>query len=375
MAAAATSRVTVGPFVVNVMNRHPAVLARMASTLQIASGGRLILGMGIGGAPKEHAAFGIEFPGAKERAARLEEAIGVIRALWSGGPVTRPSPWYPLEDAHAFPVPTPPPPIVIGGETPAGARLAGRIGDGWSTFDDNFEQNLPVYLEALAASGRRARTSDSTSGSRATGWVTPTSRRARGAARHASPGSAGAAGAGDRTRPDDPGRRRARRGRRTLVGGGIAPDDDAVRRADRPHSRLRPVRGAGATRRRAVREVQPAGLRDVKPRAHGTVFLGIGVGVVVRAGRAARRPGIGPFTPRSSRSSPTVMGSASLVVKNEGTSLGSTTCRISDPTSAAGLAAIVQSPRIQPGATLTFDATVTGLGDSPKQLIAECSSP
>jgi alkanesulfonate monooxygenase SsuD/methylene tetrahydromethanopterin reductase-like flavin-dependent oxidoreductase (luciferase family) len=155
MAAAATSRLTVGPFVINVMNRHPAVLARMASTLQIASGGRLILGMGIGGAPKEHAAYGIDFPEAKERVARLEEAIAVIRALWTGGPVTRPSPFYPLEDAHAFPVPTPPPPIVIGGETPAGARLAGRIGDGWSAFDDNFEQNLPLYLEALEAAGRR----------------------------------------------------------------------------------------------------------------------------------------------------------------------------------------------------------------------------
>ena len=155
VAAAQTQHVTVGPFVINVMNRHPAVLARMASTLQIASGGRLVLGMGIGGAPKEHAAYGIDFPEAKERAARLEEAIAVIRALWSGGPVTRPSEFYPLEDAHAFPVPTPPPPIVIGGETPAGARLAGRIGDGWSTFENNFEQNLPLYLEALEASGRR----------------------------------------------------------------------------------------------------------------------------------------------------------------------------------------------------------------------------
>jgi alkanesulfonate monooxygenase SsuD/methylene tetrahydromethanopterin reductase-like flavin-dependent oxidoreductase (luciferase family) len=155
MAAAATNRLTVGPFVINVMNRHPAVLARMASTLQIASGGRLVLGMGIGGAPKEHAAYGIDFPEARERVARLEEAIAVIRALWTGGPVTRPSPFYPLEDAHAFPIPTPPPPIVIGGETPAGARLAGRIGDGWSAFDDNFEQNLPLYLEALEAAGRR----------------------------------------------------------------------------------------------------------------------------------------------------------------------------------------------------------------------------
>jgi alkanesulfonate monooxygenase SsuD/methylene tetrahydromethanopterin reductase-like flavin-dependent oxidoreductase (luciferase family) len=154
MAAAATRRATVGTFVANVMNRHPAVLARMASTLQIASGGRLILGIGIGGAPREHAAYGIDFPAAPERAARLEEAIAVIRALWTGGPIDRPSPYYPLTDAHAFPVPVPPPPIVIGGETPAGARLAGRIADGWSAFE-NFEENLPLYLEALEASGRR----------------------------------------------------------------------------------------------------------------------------------------------------------------------------------------------------------------------------
>ncbi|HET9614609.1 MAG TPA: LLM class flavin-dependent oxidoreductase [Candidatus Limnocylindrales bacterium] len=155
MAAGATERGTIGPFVANVMNRHPAVLARMASTLQIASGGRLILGMGIGGAPREHAAYGIDFPEAKERAARLEEAVAAIRALWTGGPVTRPSPYYPLVEASAHPVPNPPPPILIGGETAAGARLAGRVGDGWTTFDDNFEQNLPLYLESLEANGRR----------------------------------------------------------------------------------------------------------------------------------------------------------------------------------------------------------------------------
>jgi coenzyme F420-dependent glucose-6-phosphate dehydrogenase len=154
MAAAQTRRINVGPFVANVMNRHPALLARMASTLQIASGGRLVLGIGIGGAPKEHAAYGMDFPEAKERAARLEEAIAVLRALWAGGPVTRESPYYPLEEAVAFPVPEPAPPIIIGGETPAGARLAGRTGDGWSAFDDNFEQNLPLYLEALDRSGR-----------------------------------------------------------------------------------------------------------------------------------------------------------------------------------------------------------------------------
>ena len=155
MAAAQTSRVTVGPFVLNVMNRHPALVARMAATLQIASEGRLVLGIGIGGAPREHAAYGMAFPEVPERVARLEEAVAVMRAMWTGGPVTRESPYYPLTDATAFPIPVPPPPIVIGGETPAGARLAGRIGDGWSAFDGNFEANLPLYLEALHASGRR----------------------------------------------------------------------------------------------------------------------------------------------------------------------------------------------------------------------------
>ena len=155
MTAAQTQHAIVAPFVLNVMNRHPALVARMASTLQIASGGRFVLGIGIGGAPKEHASYGMDFPPAPERVARLEEAIAVIRALWTGGPVTRPSPFYPLEDAVAHPVPDPAPPIIVGGETRPGAALAARVGDGWSTFEENFEENLPVYLEALDAAGKR----------------------------------------------------------------------------------------------------------------------------------------------------------------------------------------------------------------------------
>src|SRR5688572_10597495 len=54
MAAALTTRLTVGTFVANVMHRHPAVLARMAATLQLASGGRLILGLGVGADTGEH---------------------------------------------------------------------------------------------------------------------------------------------------------------------------------------------------------------------------------------------------------------------------------------------------------------------------------
>jgi len=153
-AAMVTERLTVGTFVANVMNRHPAVLARMAATLQEASGGRFTLGIGIGGHPAEHEAYGIDFPPPVERARHLEEAVAVLRALWSGGPVTRESDLYPLRDAHAFPVPTPPPQILIGAGTPAGARLAARIGDGWAAESDTFEQLLPQYLDGLDVAGR-----------------------------------------------------------------------------------------------------------------------------------------------------------------------------------------------------------------------------
>ena len=94
-------------------------------------------------------------PKRPERVRRLEEAVATIRALWTGGPVSRASELYPLDQATAFPVPDPAPRIVIGGETRNGARLAARIGDGWTAFDETFTANLPLYLETLEAEGRR----------------------------------------------------------------------------------------------------------------------------------------------------------------------------------------------------------------------------
>jgi len=156
-AAAATETIGVGTFVANVMNHHPAVVARMASTLQGVSGGRFTLGIGIGGAPAEHRAYGIDFPEPPERAARLGEAVAVIRALWTGGPVTRQSPFYPLEGAHAFPLPEPPPRILIGAGSHTGVRIAARIGDGWAAELEEFNQLLPAYRDALDAEGRTVR--------------------------------------------------------------------------------------------------------------------------------------------------------------------------------------------------------------------------
>ena len=153
-AAMVTERVTIGTFVANVMNRHPAVLARMASTLQAASHGRFVLGIGIGGHPAEHEAYGIPFPEPAERALQLREAIGVLRALWSGGPISLGGRFYPLREAHAYPIPEPPPPILVGAGTPAGVRIAAELGDGWAAEDDTFADLEPRYREALDAAGR-----------------------------------------------------------------------------------------------------------------------------------------------------------------------------------------------------------------------------
>jgi alkanesulfonate monooxygenase SsuD/methylene tetrahydromethanopterin reductase-like flavin-dependent oxidoreductase (luciferase family) len=153
-AAVVTQRPFLGPFVLNVMNRHPAVLARTASTIQAISGGRLRVGIGIGGHEREHIAYGKELPEPAERAARLEEAIVVLRALWTGGPSTVDGRYYSLRDAYAQPAPNPPPPILVGAHTPAGVRIAARAADGWAAEVPTYEGLRARYEDALAAAGR-----------------------------------------------------------------------------------------------------------------------------------------------------------------------------------------------------------------------------
>ena len=131
------------------------------------------------------------------------------------------SPFYPLRDASAYPIPDPLPRIIVGGETIAGARLAGRIGDGWSAFDDNFEANLPAYLESLEASGRRREDQRVIVGFQGF-WLSdeplagsPVAQRA---ARDLGPLARGRRGRRDPAGADDGRRRRPGRGRRALVG-------------------------------------------------------------------------------------------------------------------------------------------------------------
>ncbi len=118
--------------------RHPAVLAKQATVLDHATGGRFVLGLGAGWHPGEHLPFGIPLPDMPERFDRFESAVHVLRALFSDAAttddgVTRPDRFYPLDGATNLPAPFTPggPPIWLGGQKRRGIALAAAIGDGW----------------------------------------------------------------------------------------------------------------------------------------------------------------------------------------------------------------------------------------------------
>lgn len=120
--AGETSRVRIGCLVTGNTYRHPAVLAKMATTVDYLSGGRLILGLGAAWDEREHQAYGIPFYTAKERAERLQEAAALIRMLWTETSASFTGKYYQLHNAPFAPKPLqqPYPPILIGG---AGRKL------------------------------------------------------------------------------------------------------------------------------------------------------------------------------------------------------------------------------------------------------------
>jgi F420-dependent oxidoreductase-like protein len=116
--ATVTSRVKIGALVTSNTFRHPAVLAKMATTIDHLSNGRLILGIGSGWFEREHQVYGVAFPSVKDRGKALGEALEVITKLWSSdSPVSFKGQYYTLVDAPFMPKPVqkPYPPIMIGG--------------------------------------------------------------------------------------------------------------------------------------------------------------------------------------------------------------------------------------------------------------------
>jgi len=161
--AAVTDRVMLGPLVLNVANRRPGHLATMAATLQEVSGGRLLLGLGAGGGqgtpyPAEQEALGVAVPADPVRRRQVEEAVHVVRQVWTGSV----EPWhgehYALGTAGGFLRPDPPPPVIIGGFGPRTMALAGRVGDGLNTQAEHpqLAELVDVARRAHTAAGGNA---------------------------------------------------------------------------------------------------------------------------------------------------------------------------------------------------------------------------
>jgi alkanesulfonate monooxygenase SsuD/methylene tetrahydromethanopterin reductase-like flavin-dependent oxidoreductase (luciferase family) len=147
---ARTESLVVGHLVLCDPLRHPAVLARQASSLDHASGGRFELGIGWGSVPAELDTFGVGAGTPRERVARLAESLDVMRALWTGEPVTYEGRFFRLRAAQQRPAPTRRIPIVVGGVGERTLELVRRHADWW---------NLPIH-EVGRLEERRDRVGD-----------------------------------------------------------------------------------------------------------------------------------------------------------------------------------------------------------------------
>src|SRR5437870_2291297 len=140
--AARTRRVRLGTSVLVLLYHNPIRLAKAAATLDVLCGGRLVMGVGVGLIEKEMRAMGTPFA---ERGAFTDEAIAVMRALWSAEEPRFAGKYYRFEEMKFSPRPlqTPSIPLVIGGVSRAAIRRAARLGDGW--------QPLGLAPDALGA--------------------------------------------------------------------------------------------------------------------------------------------------------------------------------------------------------------------------------
>ncbi len=128
--AARTQKLKFGPSVLVLPYRNPIVAAKEMATIDWLSRGRLFPAVGVGvELPREFDASGVPF---KERGRRTDEAIRIVRLLWTQDEVTYQGEFFTLDRVTVFPKPWQhPPPIWIGGKSEAAQRRAGRLGDGW----------------------------------------------------------------------------------------------------------------------------------------------------------------------------------------------------------------------------------------------------
>jgi len=144
--AAATSRLELAPGVVIAPQRQTALLAKQAAEIDVLSGGRLRLGLGIGWNDVEFEALGTDF---SNRGRRFEEQIEVLRLLWTEPVLTYEGRWHRITAAGLNPLPVQRPiPIWVGGSAEAALRRAARLADGYMT-QRPFEGGWPATIETL----------------------------------------------------------------------------------------------------------------------------------------------------------------------------------------------------------------------------------
>ncbi len=120
------------------MRIHPAVIAQATATASLLLDGRFRFGVGTGEALNEHI-FGDAWPEAAVRREQLEEAIEVIRALWSGETISHRGRHYRVEHARIYDAPATPPKVIVSGFGPAAVDLAAKVGDGFCTVEPDAE--------------------------------------------------------------------------------------------------------------------------------------------------------------------------------------------------------------------------------------------
>ena len=153
--AASTSRLQLGTLVTPVTFREPGITAKTAATLSALSGGRAFVGVGAGWWEREHTAYGLGFPSARERLDALERGVELMKALWAPGTKSYAGRRVSLPETTSYPRPVGAIPVIVGGGGDRSLRLAARLGDGCNVpSDDAGLAKVERYLELVREAGR-----------------------------------------------------------------------------------------------------------------------------------------------------------------------------------------------------------------------------
>ncbi len=127
--------------------RNPALVAKMGATLNFMSGGHFVLGIGAGGQEAEHLAYGYDFPAGSRRVAELDEALQIIKMMWTQEQTTFEGRYYRVKDAGCEPKPDRMPTIMVGAFKPKMLRLTARHANWWNVSSTGIEDYRTLVQE------------------------------------------------------------------------------------------------------------------------------------------------------------------------------------------------------------------------------------